>query len=679
MECRSDGFFVEKARCGVSMQNRQTGNLAVSPVDQPLHEASDAVPASGNTHGSNRAIMLGLLGPLLLIRGGRQVTPSAPKLRLVLSLLAVQANSVTRVDQLVEELWGESPPPSALTTVQTYIYQLRKLLKLDDQPGGDEAPVRPALLSHPGGYILQLPDLADVDANLFEQLARRGRAELLSAHAEAAAETFRDALELWRGNVLEGVPTGPVLYAHATRLEELRRTVVTLRIEADLQLGRHHELVGELNSMMTAEPTREDICAKLMIALYRSGRRVDALSVYQRIRTVLVDELGLDPAAELQRLHQLMLEANPELDLPVRPVAAAPAAPEPAAVAGPPAPAQLPADIPDFVGRQAELEALTELLSGDETAGVRVVNVVGRPGTGKNTLVVRAARAVRENFPDGQLYVDLVDAEGRPAPTREVLAGMLRALGAAEEDVPAHLGEAALLFRSWTADRRLLVVLNQACDAHLPHHLFPTGPGCAVVVNSRVPVSALSGAVRLRVSALSAAEAVELLTSMIGQPRVAQERAAAVELVELADRLPLAVRAVGARLAARPGWHLARLVERMNDEGHRLTELSYGGFDVLDRLVDAFQTLSARQRWVLRKLAAADGEPLTVAEIAKRVSMSMAVVHDTLDELVDADLVEEFGVRDDDPLHQVPELVRLVGLSGLVGSTWWRGQSRAGL
>jgi DNA-binding SARP family transcriptional activator/predicted transcriptional regulator len=658
------------------MQNRQTGNLAVSPVNQPLDEA---VPASGNTHGSNRAIMLGLLGPLLLIRGGRQVTPSAPKLRLVLSLLAVQANSVTRVDQLVEELWGESPPPSALTTVQTYIYQLRKLLKLDDQPGGDEAPVRPALLSHPGGYILQLPDLADVDANLFEQLARRGRAELLSAHAEAAAETFRDALELWRGNVLEGVPTGPVLYAHATRLEELRRTVVTLRIEADLQLGRHHELVGELNSMMTAEPTREDICAKLMIALYRSGRRVDALSVYQRIRTVLVDELGLDPAAELQRLHQLMLEANPELDLPVRPVAAPPAAQEPAAVAGPPAPAQLPADIPDFVGRQAELEALTKLLSGDETAGVRVVNVVGRPGTGKNTLVVRAARAVRENFPDGQLYVDLVDASGRPAPTREVLAGMLRALGAAEEDVPANLGEAALLFRSWTADRRLLVVLNQACDAHLPHHLFPTGPGCAVVVNSRVPVSALSGAVRLRVSALSAAEAVELLTSMIGQPRVAQERAAAVELVELADRLPLAVRAVGARLAARPGWHLARLVERMNDEGHRLTELSYGGFDVLDRLADAFQTLSARQRWVLRKLAAADGEPLTVAEIAKRVSMSMAVVHDTLDELVDADLVEEFGVRDDDPLHQVPELVRLVGLSGLVGSTWWRGQSRAGL
>jgi DNA-binding SARP family transcriptional activator len=652
------------------MQNRHTGTAVQPHLSESQGSESELVPASGNTHGSDRAIMLGLLGPLLLIRAGRQITPSAPKLRLVLSLLAVQANSVTRVDQLVEELWGESPPPSALTTVQTYIYQLRKLLKLDDQPttlSEDEAPARPALLSHPGGYVLRLPDLADVDANLFEQLARRGRAELLGAHAEAAAETFRDALALWRGNVLEGVPTGPVLYAHGTRLEELRRSVVTLRIEADLQLGRHHELIGELGSMVAAEPTREDICAKLMIALYRSGRRVDALNVYQRMRTVLIDELGLDPATDLQRLHQLMLEANPELDLPARPVAP-PTAPAPAAGAGNPAPAQLPADIPDFAGRDAEVASLTELLSG--TGAVRVINVVGRPGTGKNALVVRAARQARGNFPDGQLYADLVDEDGRPAPTEQVLGGMLRALGAS--DVPDSAGEAALLFRSWTADRRLLVVLNKASEEHLPHHLLPTGPGCAVVVISRAPVNALSGAVRLRVPPLSTVEAVALLASTIGQSRVDQESAAAVELVELADRLPLAVRAIGARLAARPGWHLGRLVERMRDEGHRLSELSYGGFDVLDRLTDVFQTLNAQQRWVLRRLATADGEPLTVAEIAKRASMSVAIVHDTLDELVDADLVEELDTREEDPRHQVPELVRLVGLSGQVGSTWWR-------
>ena len=642
------------------MQNRHTGaaHLSVS------HDASP-FPENGNTHGENRAILLGLLGPLLLVRAGKQITPSAPKLRLVLSLLAVQANAVTRVDQLVEELWGESPPPSALTTVQTYIYQLRKLLRLDDQPVPEGDTTRPALLSHPGGYILRLPDLADVDANLFEELARRGRTELLAARPEAAAETFRDALALWRGNVLEGVTTGPVLYAHATRLEELRRTVVALRIEADLQLGRHHELVGELNSMVTAEPTREDICAKLMIALYRSGRRADALGVYQRIRTALVDELGLDPAAELQRLHQLMLEANPELDLQIRPTAPT------VGVATASAPAQLPADIPDFVGRQEELTNLTRLLSGGDA--VRVVNVVGRPGTGKNTLVVRACRAVRANFPDGQLYVDLTGGDGRQMPTHQLLTGMLRALGADEADIPENLAEAALMFRSRTADRRVLVVLNRACTSDVPHHLFPTGAGCALVVISRAPIAALSGAVRLRVPPLSGEEAVELLASAIGQQRVDQERAAAVELVELADRLPLTLRALGARLAARPGWHLARLVERLRDENRRLAELSYGGFDIHDRLASAYQRLTAQQRWVLRRLATTDGDPVTAEELAQQASMNLPSVHKTLDELVDADLVEELPANDDgEPRHQVPSLVRLVGLSGLVGSTWWR-------
>jgi len=638
------------------MQNRHTGATRLV--------ATHPYPANDNTYTSDRAILLGLLGPLLLVRAGRQITPSAPKLRLVLSLLAVQANAVTRVDQLVEELWGESPPPSALTTVQTYIYQLRKLLKLDDRPEEDGDPTRPALRSHPGGYILQLPDLADVDANLFEDLVRRGRTELLGAHPKAAAQTFRDALELWRGNVLEGVATGPVLYAHATRLEELRRTVLTLRIEADLQLGRHHEIIGELNSMVSSEPTREDISAKLMIALYRSGRRADALGVYQRIRTALVDELGLDPAAELQRLHQLMLEANPELDLL-----------SPAVEVAVPvnAPAQLPADIPDFVGRQAELDTLTRALSGGDT--VRVVNVVGRPGTGKNALVVRAARAVRQHFPDGQLYVDLTDgsdAAGRPVPTMRLLTGMLRALGADETAIPANVAEAALMFRSWTADRRLLVVLNRACSAEMPHHLFPTGAGCALVVISRTPVAALSGAVRLRVPPLVSADAVALLAAIIGQSRVDEERAAAVELAELADRLPLALRALGARLIAHPGWPLARLVERLRDEGNRLNELSYGGFDIDERLASAYLRLTAQQRWVLRRLAAAYDEPLTVAELASRVSMSDAVVHTALEELLDADLAEEHPGDDGEPRHQVPSLVRLVGLSGLTGSTWWR-------
>jgi DNA-binding SARP family transcriptional activator len=635
---------------------------------------SGSVPAQEG----DRTLQLGLLGPLSLSRGGKQITPSAPKLRQVLSLLAVQANSVTRVDQLVEELWEECPPPSALTTVQTYIYQLRKLLRLDDRPAqASNGRAEPTLLSHPGGYILALPDLDDIDANRFESLARRGRQELLAQRTSTASETFREALTLWRGGCLDDVSTGPLLYSHATRLEELRRTVLALRIEADLQLGRHQEIVGELTSLVNAEPTREDFSAKLMIALYRSGRRADALGVYQRIRSALVDELGLDPAQELQRLHQLMLEADPELDLPE--LTSAQVLPTTTPVltvrGGHPAPAQLPAEIPDFVGRGRETDQFVRLLSGPDVQGLQVVNVVGRPGIGKSAFVTRAARAVRGHFPDGQLYVDLTGGDVRPMPTRHVLVRMLKAIGADEADVPHSVAEAALMFRSWTADRRLLVVLDKASATDALRHLVPSGSGSALVVVSRTPVDALSGAVRLRLPVLSLVESVQLLANTVGEQRVSQELDAAERLAELSDRLPLALRAVGAKLAARPGWYLSRMVARMVDEGNRMNELSYAGFDVHGRIAEAYQTLSARQRWVFRRLAAADGEPLTTTEVAERVTMSVSAVETVLDELVDADLVEEVGgaaADGDEPRHHVPALIRLVALSGVLGTTWWR-------
>jgi DNA-binding SARP family transcriptional activator len=612
---------------------------------------------------------VGLLGPLTLRRGGQLITPSAPKLRQVLSLLVLQANSVTRVDQLVEELWEESPPPSALTTVQTYIYQLRKLLKLADKRGsGAESPV---LLSHPGGYILQLRSLNDIDAYLFEQLAERGRTELVSGQVPAAADTLRVALGLWRGGVLEGVSTGPLLYAQVARLEERRRTVLGLRIEADLQLGRHQEITGELASLVSGEPTREDFSAKLMLALYRCGRRADALQVYQRIRSTLVEELGLDPAAELQRLHQLMLAADPSLDLPAGGVAAMVTAPA-VAPAVSVTPAQLPAEIPDFVGRAAELAAFQRMLPEGDDTGLRVVNLVGRPGIGKSTFAVHAARLIRSRYPDGQLYADL-----SVMPTRDVLVSFLRALGADEHDVPASVGEAALMFRSWTADRRLLMVLDAAVSGEALHHLLPGGAACAVVVTSRNRLGGLPGGVHLKLPVLGSDEAVDLLRAALGVPRVAQEHEAALRLVELADRLPLAVRAVAAKLDARPSWPLSRMVARLTDERHRLEELCYGGFDVLGRLAEAYQLLTARQRWVFRRLAAAEADtPLTVHRISELVSMGRHTVETVLDELVDADLVEEHQTPHGEPRHVVPGLIRLVGLSGVLGSSWWNRNER---
>ncbi|MFL6141120.1 MAG: BTAD domain-containing putative transcriptional regulator [Labedaea sp.] len=623
---------------------------------------------ASNPAGGDRSIQLGILGPLSLRRRGQSLTPSAPKLRQVLSLLAIQANSVTRVDQLVEELWEEHPPSSAMTTVQTYIYQLRKLLRLTDtvpDSGLDDEQNdgSPVLRSHPGGYILQVRALTDLDSNLFEQLAERGRQELLSGQVDVAADTFRVALGLWRGGVLEGVTTGPLLYAYATRLEERRRTVLGLRLESDLRLGRHQEITGELTSLVSSEPTREDFSAKLMIALYRSGRRADALQVYQRIRSVLVEELGLDPAAELQRLHQLMLEADPELDLAERVVTTHGGTTRAAAVT----PAQLPPEIPDLVGRGAQLEQFERLLADGNGQGLRVLDVTGRPGVGKTAFAVCAARAVRSRFADGQVYVDL----GGPAGSvRQVLVSMLKSLGANESDVPASTAEATLMFRSWTADRRLLLLLDGASSPDMLQHVLPGGSGCAVVVTSRVPMGGLPGAAYLKLPVLTSDESIELLTAVLGAARVARERDAAAELVGLADRLPLALRAVAAKLASRPAWPLRRMVDRLTDERTRLDELGYGGFDVSGRLVDAYQSLNAGQRWVFRRLAAATTQPLTVRELAELVSMRPAAVQNVLDELVDADLVEELETSE--PRHRVPPLIRLVALSGAVGDTWWK-------
>jgi hypothetical protein len=335
-------------------------------------------------------------------------------------------------------------------------------------------------------------------------------------------------------------------------------------------------------------------------------------------------------------------------------------------------PAQLPAEIPDFVGRSGELAEFERVLPTGTGQGLRVVNIVGRPGIGKSTFAIRAARAVRDRFTDGQLYVDL--AEGTT--TREVLVGFLKALGAAAEDVPATCGEAALMFRSWTADRRLLMVLDDAGSAESVQHLLPGGAGCTVVVTSRNPIGGLPGGVHLKLPVLTPAESVELLASVIGESRVARERPAAQQLVELADRLPLALRAIAARLAARPGWALSRVVGRLTDERHRLEELCYGGFDVLGRLAEAYQMLTARQRWVFRRIAAAENGALTINQITELVSMGRQLVEAVVDELVDADLVEERQNRFDEPVLVVPALVRLVGLTGALRGPWWTGAAR---
>src|ERR1700722_19638545 len=278
-----------------------------------------------------------LLGALEVINNNINLTPSAPKLREVLALLVLRNNQLVQIDTLMDELWGENPPLSALSTLQTYIYKLRKILF--DQ--SDDV----TLVTKPAGYLALIPP-ENVDVRRFEKALAEGLKAIEREDSPASAKTLALALDMWRGRALADVQPGNVLAGHVTRLEESRLTAVELRIEAELKLGRHVELISELKELTAANPYHEGIHNKLILALYRAGRRGEALEIYQRLRSVLVEELGVEPSPQTMRMQQCVLSSDPVLD-PVLTPAAPVVGPRPVST-----PAQLPPDIADFSGRR---------------------------------------------------------------------------------------------------------------------------------------------------------------------------------------------------------------------------------------------------------------------------------------------------------------------------------------
>lgn len=256
-----------------------------------------------------------LLGPLTVTVNGRPVTPTAPKPRQVLTLLAVCANQVVRNERMIEEVWQDRPPSRVATTLQTYVYMLRKSLGLAMSRDAEAAGGRESLQTFAGGYLLCL-DPDGLDSTRFEQQARIGRAEFAAGNVTGAADALRQALVLWRGSAMVDVTRGPVLLTECLRLEEIYKATVALRIEADIRLGRHQEVLSELIQLVAAQPTHEGFQAKLMLALYRSGRRSEALHTYHQAREALRRELGVEPSYQLQRLHQAVLAGEPDLETP---------------------------------------------------------------------------------------------------------------------------------------------------------------------------------------------------------------------------------------------------------------------------------------------------------------------------------------------------------------------------
>ncbi|MGW4210348.1 AfsR/SARP family transcriptional regulator [Lentzea sp. NPDC004789] len=494
-------------------------------------------------------------GLLLPLRPGKQVA--------LLSMLLCAGGAPVSADRLLNALWSGRPPRTAAENLRGYVHQLRRAL-------GDAG----RIVRRAAGYALVVHPL-ELDSARFEAAAERGRAAMSGSDPESAARLWRQALELWRGAPFEEVDVD-VVREEAARLEERRQAVLDARIEADLALGRHHDVIAELTTLVARHPLRERLREHLVLALYRAGRQSEALAVGRDGRRLLAEELGLEPGPGLRRLEQAVLAGDPALDVPVT-------TPDGVDVTtgdmDRAVPRQLPAHTPHFVGRTTELDRLTALLDVHGDAAISTIS--GTAGIGKTSLAVHWARRVARRFPGGQLYVNLrgFDPGGLPVDPGEALAGFLDALGVPPGQLPPTTEARSARYRSLVADREVLVLLDNAHDVEQVLPLLPGGGSSFTVITSRNRLAGLTtrhGARPLTLDVLGRGEAEALLASHLGRDRLDAEPEAVRELIGYCARLPLALSIVAARAMARPAFSLGVLVEELRDERRRLDALDAG-------------------------------------------------------------------------------------------------------
>lgn len=497
-----------------------------------------------------------LLGPVQVLLDERPVPLGGTGMRGLLAMLLLEPNQVVSLDRIVDVLWSHEPPESARTMVQGYVSRLRQRLAAADPTGS----VR--IVTNPPGYQL-LVDESLIDVTV----ARRLVGESWGAPAVRRAELLRAAQGLWRGSELADIG-GRV---PAPELAELRLAVLEGRIDADLELGRHNEVIGELTQLVEEQPFRERLVGQLLLALYRSGRRTAALGAYQRFAQLAASHSGIEPGPELRALHARVLRDDTTL---LDPQAESVLSPRIGIIV----PAQLPIGPSGFSGRDRELDWLDRFLSTTDKNATGVGVIAGPAGIGKTALVVRWANQVAGKFSDGQLFASMRGFDPRHGPIEpaDVLAQFLLSLGVRPDDVPMEIEDRAALYRSLLAERRVLVVLDDARDSEQVRPLLPAGSSSLVLVTSRIRLDGLVAelAARLLVLGTLGANAAErLIEETAGLPSDDHDRLLRRRLVELCGHLPLALRIIGARLAARPLWSLDDLVHELTDEHTRLGAL----------------------------------------------------------------------------------------------------------
>ncbi|MFJ4676325.1 MULTISPECIES: AfsR/SARP family transcriptional regulator [unclassified Kitasatospora] len=578
---------------------------------------------------SAEALRFQVLGPVQAWRGDAPLALGSPQQQAVLVALLLSEGRPVTTDDLVDGIWGERTPPQAVAALRTYVSRLRSVLE------PNRAARKPAevLVSMTDGYALRIPadalDLTVFEHRVADAGTARGDGGLRSAH-----DTLVAALDLWRGRPLPGVP-GPYAETQRNRLAERQLAVAEERCALALEIGLHADVVAELNALSAAYPLRERLRELLMLALYRSGRQAESLGVYADTRKLLIDELGVEPGGGLSAVHARILAGDPEL-------LATSAAP-PKAAEEPPAfvpPAQLPADVSDFSGRNKLVGELRDVLRAGSGQAVVVTSLAGIGGVGKTTLAVHVAHSLRPDFPDGQLYVDLRGAGASPADPAVVLGDFLHALGA--PDAPDSLDQRAALYRSLLADKRMLILLDNARDAGQLRPLIPGVSGNAVMVTSRSRLAELPGAHLVDIEELTPDEALALFSAIVGAERVGAEPEAALQVVTSCGFLPLAVRIAAARLASRPRWSVSDLARRLADQRNRLQELQLGNLAVETTLGLGYAQLRPEEARAFRLLALVDSPDLPLPAVTALLGTSEQEAEDLAESLVEANMLECF-------------------------------------
>ncbi|MFF4319172.1 BTAD domain-containing putative transcriptional regulator [Streptomyces sp. NPDC001568] len=626
-------------------------SAAHRPAATPLH-ASDPPPP---------ALSFRVLGPLRVRSAGVETDVRPPLAAALLTALLLRHGRRGSTQALIDAVWGDAAPGGAPGALRGHVAALRRVV----EPGRAPRTTARVLVSRPNGYALHLlPDALDL--TVFDRRAGSAARAVLAGRPGDALALYDSALGLWDGDEpLSGVP-GPFAAAQRSALRERRLAVLEDRWEVALLLGGHARAVEELRGPAQAHPRRVRLQELLMTALYETGRQTEALDVHDRAHEALRGADGAGAGAGLDRIRRRILAGPGALDddaagpastehPPVVTVDAA--AREQGSGAGQPPPAAtapvptataltssalgLPPDPADLVGRDAEVARLRQVLEGGSVAALGAISGMG--GVGKTALAVRVAHEAASRFPDGVFFVDLCGMDARPADPHEVLGDLLRALGVTPAQLPADTAERVALHHALLADRRVLLVLDNARDLDQIRDLLPTGPGCGLLVTSRTWLTGfgnLGGATLVHLDELADGVALDLLVRLVGEQRVRREEEAARALVADCGRLPLALRVVAARMAGCPALSVAETARRLADERRRLAELSGDGGAVEATFRLGTALLTPEQLRAFRLLALPDLPELGGMSAAALLDRPRGEAEVLCEALVDASLLQ---------------------------------------